>query len=156
MILIKPCTESESRDVVCLIKEMAESDGETSAVTGDYCKRFLNAAGCGILLAIDEDEVIGMLSFVVRPDLYHAADTFLIQEMFVSASARNRGAGTALLSEALRAAETGGCAEISVSVMPDNLWAQRLYKSMGLVEQAVLLEKHPQIDSSDSSSRPYW
>jgi ribosomal protein S18 acetylase RimI-like enzyme len=35
-----------------------------------------------------------------------------------------------------------GCAEVSVSTLSDNEDAQRFYRSHGLVDEAVFLEKH--------------
>jgi len=38
--------------------------------------------------------------------------------------------------------ESLGCAEVSVSTMPDNVDALQFYKAHGLVDEAILLEKH--------------
>ena len=46
------------------------------------------------------------------------------------------------VDEALAALEAAGCAEVSIAAMPENEGAQRLYRSLGLVDEAVYLEKH--------------
>jgi ribosomal protein S18 acetylase RimI-like enzyme len=60
----------------------------------------------------------------------------------VRESARGRGVGGALMNELLRRLPFQGCAEVSVTTMPGNVRAQRFYRSHGLVDQAVFLEKH--------------
>lgn len=74
--------------------------------------------------------------------VHHAAGSGLIEELIVSGSARGRGAGSALLADLLRRLAAAGCAEVSVSTMPDNEGAKRFYRSHGLVDEAVFLEKH--------------
>jgi ribosomal protein S18 acetylase RimI-like enzyme len=60
----------------------------------------------------------------------------------VQADQRGRGAGGSLLEAAIARARDGGCAEISVSTMPDNRRAQAFYRRHGLADEAVLLERH--------------
>jgi ribosomal protein S18 acetylase RimI-like enzyme len=79
---------------------------------------------------------------LIRPNLYHAANSALIEELVVRESARGRGVGGALMSELLRRLSAQGCAEVSVTTMPDNDGAIRFYRSHGLVDEAVFLEKH--------------
>ena len=128
--------------VVGLIQELAESSGESCPITEAYVTAYLSFPGSHVLLAEERGRAIGLLSYAIRPDLYHAASSGLIEEMVVLRSDRGRGVGSALLSEALRRMAAAGCVEVSVTTMPDNEGAQRLYRSHGLVEEAVFLETH--------------
>jgi ribosomal protein S18 acetylase RimI-like enzyme len=125
-----------------LIKELAEAVGEPSPVTEDYVRNYLIFPGSGVLLAEEDGKAVGLLSYSARPNLYHAAASGLIEELVVARSARGRGVGSALLTDLIRRLDSMGCAEVSVSTMPENLGAQRFYRSHGLVEEAVFLEKH--------------
>ena len=121
---------------------MATFLAEKSAITSDYAQIYLSFPDRGILLAEQAGDVIGLLSYSIRPDLYHAAPTALIEELVVSAAARGQGVGSALLQAAEEALHEAGCVEISVSVMPGNQHAIRFYRAHGLTDEAVYLEKH--------------
>ena len=70
-----------------------------------------------------------MLSFSIRPDLFHGAPSCLIETLVVRPQARGSGVGNALMAECLAIARKAGCAEASVSTMQDNLKAIEFYKS---------------------------
>jgi ribosomal protein S18 acetylase RimI-like enzyme len=84
----------------------------------------------------------GVLTYSVRPDLYHAAPTGLIEELVVRQSMRGQGVGGALLDELFSRLTALGCAEVSVTTMPDNAAAIEFYKAHGLTDEALFLEKH--------------
>jgi ribosomal protein S18 acetylase RimI-like enzyme len=50
--------------------------------------------------------------------------------------------GTRLLQTAMGRMAEQGCREISLSTGSDNAEAQRLYRSLGLTEESLLLERH--------------
>jgi ribosomal protein S18 acetylase RimI-like enzyme len=141
-VTIRNATPDDARAIVSLIGELAQSIGEASPVSDAYARIYLAAAGSGILLAEESNDVLGLLSYSIRPNLYHAGPSGLIEELVVRAAMRGRGIGKALLAEALRLFELMGCAEASVSTTRDNEAAQHLYRSMGMIDEAVLLEKH--------------
>jgi ribosomal protein S18 acetylase RimI-like enzyme len=62
--------------------------------------------------------------------------------LVVRGPARNQGIGSALMSEFLKRMAALGCAEVSVATLIENVGAQRFYRSHGLTDDAVLLEKH--------------
>ena len=141
-ITVRPATSTDAPAIVELIGELARNYGETSPITQEFAREYLAFPGNSILLAEEEGRVAGLLSYSLRPNLYHAANSALIEELVVRASARGRGVGSALMSELLRRLPSQGCAEVSVTTMPDNDGAIRFYRSHGLVDEAVFLEKH--------------
>lgn len=143
-IIVREARPGDERVIVELIRELAQTDGEASPITEGYVREHLTFAPCGshVLLAEQEGRAVGLLSYSVRPNLYHAANSALIEELVVRESARGQGVGSALLSDLLNRLPSLGCAEVSVSTMPDNQDAMRFYRSHGLVDQAVFLEKH--------------
>lgn len=128
--------------IAALIQELAAASGDTSPVTEDYVREYLATPGSHILLARLEGQTVGLLSYLVRPNLYHAGPSALIEELVVSGAERGQGVGSALLRHLLAHLEATGCTEVSVTTLPDNEGAQRFYRAHGLVDEAVFLEKH--------------
>ncbi len=141
-VSIRDAQPGDAPDVVRLIVELAQADGDSSPISEAFVREYLGAPRCGLLLAVVEGKVAGLLSYSVRPDLYHAAPSVMIDELVVSAPYRGGGIGSALLAELVVRAEASGSAEVSVTTMPDNAGAQRFYRSHGLVDEALFLEKH--------------
>lgn len=141
-LIIRDATISEASAIVALISELAGSLDETSPITPAYVRTYLEFPGCGILLAEEAGQITGLLSFSIRPNLYHNGDTAMIEELVVGEAWRGRNVGGALLDNALSRLEDLGCAEVSVTTLPDNTGAIRFYRAHGLVDEAVYLEKH--------------
>ena len=117
-------------------------DGDSSPIAQDYAACYLSCPHSYALLAEEEGRAIGLLSYSIRPNLYHAGDACLIEQLIVREGARGRGVGGALMEELFQRLVAHRCVELSVSVMPDNRRAISFYKSHGLTEEVVLLEKH--------------
>ncbi len=142
VISIRSATPEDAPAVLRLIQEMAAGSGGTSPLTIRFVEDYLVSPVSQILLAESGSRVVGLLSYSIRPDLYHAAGSCYIEELVVERSSRGQGVGGALLEAVLQRAAEFGCAEVSLSVMPDNEPAIRLYRQHGLVEEALFLEKH--------------
>ena len=139
---IRQAVPGDEKSVVRLIHELAETSGEDSPLIEDYIAAYWRSPGSRILLAEIDGQPAGLLSYSIRPDLYHAGDSAYIENLVVSSGHRGAGIGSALLKAALAEIEAAGCAEVSIATLPENEGAQRLYKSLGLVDEAVYLEKH--------------
>lgn len=139
---IRSASPGDEAAIVRLIQELANTEGEASPITEEYAAVYLSSPGSHLLLADQDGESIGLLSYSIRPDLYHAGPTALIEELVVQAAKRGRGVGSALLSELFRDLARRGVVEVSVTTMPDNQRARRFYQAHGLVDEAVFLEKH--------------
>lgn len=141
----RPADAPVIADLVRALEEVVEGSGEpeeSSPITAEYVQAYLANPESYILVAEDRGQVVGLLSYSIRPNLFHAADSALIEELVVDSRARGRGVGSALMRHLLSLLEVRGCAEVSVSTMPDNAGALRFYRSHGLVDEAVFLEKH--------------
>ena len=139
---IREAGVEDAEVVVELIRELAESAGESSSITAENVVAYLSTPGSAILLAEEDRQVVGLLSCATRPNLYHAAPSCVIEELIVRRAARGRGAGGALLHGVLERARAAGCVEVSISAMPDNTRAIALYKRYGFTDEALLLEQH--------------
>jgi ribosomal protein S18 acetylase RimI-like enzyme len=141
-IYVREAIEADAEDIVQLIQELAATIGEQSPLGVRYVADYLADQHNIILLAEQNQQVGGLLAYSVRPNLYHATNGCMIEELVVRSGLRGRGIGRALMAEVLSRARLLGCAEVSVSTLPDNHQAIRFYRANGLTEEAVLLEKH--------------
>ena len=139
---IRAATLEDAKAIVDLVRAQASAEGESSPLTDDYVSRYLSSRTSGILLAIENDHTVGLLSYSARPDLYHAGECYLIEELVVVEEKRSQGIGGMLIENLMACAEQNGCAEVAVGVMPDNVRAQQFYRRHGLVDEAMLLERH--------------
>jgi RimJ/RimL family protein N-acetyltransferase len=89
------------------------------------------------LLAVDGDAVVGSLS--IRRDDQPATRHVATLGMFVVASHRGRGVGTALMTEAMRWAREHRLERIELTVYPHNAAALALYRRFGFVEEGRLV-----------------
>lgn len=151
---IRTADQKDAAAITSLIQQLAAHDRESTPLTADYAARWLANAGCGILLAEVTSEAVGLLSYSIRPNLYHAAPCCTIEELVVQDTFRGRGLGSALLQALFELAQTAGCAEVSVSTLPDNAGAIRFYRAHGLTDEAVLLEKHLPASQSCEEANP--
>lgn len=141
-ISIRPASEADASAIVRLVGLLASDLSEHSPVDRDYALRFMRTPGTGILVADLEGEVIGLISYTLRPSLYHAGDSCLIEELVVGKNFRSSGIGSMLLEAIVSLAASQGCPEVSLSVMPFNTKAIEFYRQHGFVDEAILLEKH--------------
>lgn len=142
MTTIRSAQTKDAAAIVRLISEMAGMDGDSSPIAQDYAAYYLSCPHSYALLAEEEGQAIGLLSYSIWPNLYHAGDACLIEQVIVQEGARGCGVGGALMEELFQRLVALDCVEVSVSVMPDNRRAISFYKSHGLTEEVVLLEKH--------------
>ena len=142
MITIRDAKPADALSIVELVRAHAALEACESPITGPYIERYLSSTSNRILLAEAEGRVIGLLNYSTREDLFHAAPVCLVEELVVAAAWRGRGVGTALLTKATAEARALGCAEISVAVTAGNTRALEFYRSHGLDEEAILLERH--------------
>jgi ribosomal protein S18 acetylase RimI-like enzyme len=141
-VTIRPAGPGDEPAVVELIQELAVTFDAPTMIDEHYVRHYLASPVSDVLLAFDDDAVVGLLSYAVIPGLFHAADSGLIESLVITEGRRGEGIGRQLLQNAVRTLEEAGCAEISVSTAADNEAAQQLYCEAGLTEASVLLEKH--------------
>ncbi len=141
-ITIREAELADVADIVRLINELAATGSEHSPLTEAYVATYLSSSTSKILLAERQSCVVGSLSYSLRPDLYHAAASCLIEELIVQEAVRGQGVGSTLLTELLARLATIECAEVSVAAMPANTRAIKFYRTHGLAEEALFLEKH--------------
>ena len=135
---VRPAFPSDAAQIVHLIHQM----GPDSDLIEEYVLHYLTGTDRGILLAQRGEQVVGLLSYSVRADLYHAGNSVLIEELVVEQGCRGDGIGGSLMNVLLERLPGLDCKELCLAVMPENEGAVRFYKRHGLVEEALFLERH--------------
>jgi ribosomal protein S18 acetylase RimI-like enzyme len=141
-VTIRNAGPGDEPSVVELIQELAVAIDYPTTIDEHYVRHFLASPVSDVLLAIDDGEAVGLLSYAVVPGLFHAADSGLIESLVVAEGRRSEGIGRRLLTAAVKLLEEMKCAEISISTGADDEAVQKLYFEAGLTEASVLLEKH--------------
>lgn len=141
-VRIRQAGPGDEPGVVALVRELAATEGWQTPLSLEFARAYLAAPGCAVLLAEKGGRACGLLSYSVRPNLFHAGDTALIEELVVHEAARGRGVAHALMEAFLQAMAARGCVEVSVSTMMDNERARRFYRAHGFDDEALFLERH--------------
>jgi ribosomal protein S18 acetylase RimI-like enzyme len=136
---IREAARVDAADVVRLIKNSVD---QGSPITETYVHEYMDSPKSRILMAEKNQRVVGLLSYSIRPDLWHATSCCFIEEIVVEESERGQGIGTELIKSVMEKMKKSGCAEIVLIVDKENTAAQRLYKRLGIDEEALCLEKH--------------
>lgn len=141
-ISVRPALKADAAAIARLVVQLAASLQESSAVDEEYVLRYLESAQAGVLVAEAGEEVVGILSYTLRPSLYHAAPSCMIEELVVGQGHRRGGIGSRLLDAVVDLARENGCVEVSISAMSSNTGALDLYRRRGFSDEAILLERH--------------
>jgi GNAT superfamily N-acetyltransferase len=109
--------------------EVDEIDPERNRA---FFRRFLAPSEDGMLLgARDGGEIVGYACLYWHFSSLAAAESVLMNDLFVSEAARGRGVGRGLIEASAAIARERGAAHLEWATAPDNLTAQRLYDSTG-------------------------
>jgi GNAT superfamily N-acetyltransferase len=109
--------------------EVEEIDEERNRA---FFRRFLAPSDDGLLLgARAAGELVGYACLYWHFSSLSAAESVLMNDLFVSEAARGGGIGRALIEASAEVARERGAAHLEWATAPDNLTAQRLYDSTG-------------------------
>jgi GNAT superfamily N-acetyltransferase len=134
-IEIAPVAAAEFESLLPLIAayqrfyEVEEIDTQRNRA---FFRRFLAPSEDGMLLSgRDSGELVGYACLYWHFSSLSAAESVLMNDLFVSEAARGRGLGRALIEASAAVARERGAAHLEWSTAPGNLIAQRLYDSTG-------------------------
>lgn len=135
---IEPVTEHGFERVVPLIasyQRFYEVQDPSDERNRAFFRRFLYPSDDGLLLAAwEEAEDSAALGYACLYWFFsstRAAETVLMNDLFVDPKARGKGVGRALIDAGLEVAKRRGAAHLEWATAPDNATAQRLYDSTG-------------------------
>jgi GNAT superfamily N-acetyltransferase len=132
---IEPITAEQFETLLPMIAdyqrfyEVEEIDEERNRA---FFARFIDPSEDGTLIAAwDGDRLLGYACLYWHHSSLAAAETVLMNDLYVDAAARGRGVGRALIEAAAEIARSRGAHALEWSTAPDNHTAQRLYDSTG-------------------------
>lgn len=129
MLRIEVATEL-SDELVEAFARLVPQLSERSAAPGPAdLARLLESSPTTVLLARDDDAVIGTLTLALIP--LPTGLRAWIEDVVVDAAARGRGAGEALVREAIRLASEAGARTVDLTSRPSRQAANRLYQRIG-------------------------
>jgi GNAT superfamily N-acetyltransferase len=132
---IEPVSEAELETVLPMIADyqrfyrVEDIDGERNR---RFFHRFLQPSDDGLLLgAWDGSRLLGYACLYWHFSSLSAAETVLMNDLFVAEAERGRGIGRALIEASAEVARGRGAHSLEWSTEPGNVTAQRLYDATG-------------------------
>jgi ribosomal protein S18 acetylase RimI-like enzyme len=138
-----------SDELVDAFKRLVPQLSERSAVPGPAdLAHLLESSATTVLLARDNDAVIGTLTLALIP--LPTGLRAWIEDVVVTEAARGRGAGEALVREAIRLASEAGARTVDLTSRPTRAEANRLYERVGFRPRETNVYRFDIADSSGS------
>jgi len=121
--------------LIAAYQRFYEVDEIDEARNRTFFARFLNPSDTGMILVAGEptgsESPLGYACLYWHLSSLAAAETVLMNDLFVAEAARGRGAGRALIEASAAVARERGAHSLEWSTAPDNKRAQALYDSTG-------------------------
>ena len=137
---VLPATEADLDALLPLFagyQRFYENDRPDDERNRAFFARFLAPSDQGLLLiARDGDEVVGFANLYWTHSSVAAEDHALMNDLFVSETARSGGVGRALIEASRAAARERGIRRLSWATALDNRRAQALYEKTGAERSA--------------------
>jgi GNAT superfamily N-acetyltransferase len=109
--------------------EVDEPDDQANLA---FFTRFCEPSDDGLLLgAWDGEDLVGFATLYWTFSSTRAAETALMNDLFVVERVRGQGVGRALIDAAAEASRARGCHHLEWYTAPDNATAQRAYDATG-------------------------
>src|SRR6202521_459059 len=130
---VRPIEQRDLEELLPLVADYQRFYGAEPDVERNrrFFSRFLHPSDVGLLLGAWVNE--GLAGFATLYWFFSstkAADSVLMNDLFVREDVRSAGIGRALIERALEEARQRGAAHLEWFTAPDNVVAQRLYDSV--------------------------
>lgn len=132
MIEVRNATESDQDRCLALLAELQAATGSTRRHTpGDAFASLLDLSRGQILLAWEDDSILGMATVSYNIALRYGGEYCQLEELIVTPAARGKKVGGLLLNAVLDAARARGCAEIGLYLLDSTEHNQPFYEKYG-------------------------
>ena len=132
---IRPAVPDDLPQVHEMIGLLAQHHGDEVLISiQDLHRRIFDQALGRILVAAEEEGLVGYALILAWPNLVTGRTRYEIDHLFVKEWRRQAGIGRALIAAARVAALTQGAEVLRIGTHPKNLGAQTAYRQMGLAE----------------------
>lgn len=136
---IRPGEMADSGAIAALLSDLGYPT--TAAFVASNLPRQLAHPDAELLVAVENDVVVGLISLNVIPQLALAGDFCRISYFCVAPEARGRGVGAALETAACGLARARGCDRIEVHCHSRRERAHQFYYRQGYTESPKYLQK---------------
>ncbi len=144
MAIVRLATEQDIPRILELYRQLAltprEADDQTASSPDDYRRVFAEITampGHELLVAEENDMVIGSLALVIAPNLSHGARPWaIIENVIVDETYRRSGVGRQLMERAISQAREANCCRISLDSSKSRDVAHQFYLAMGFETSA--------------------
>ena len=97
-------------------------------ITTATWRRILDPASqIGAILAVLEGETVGLVNYVLHPFTWSDRPTCVLEDLYVSPTARGRGVGAQLIEHLVQTGRAEGWARVYWHTRENNATARRLY-----------------------------
>ncbi|HZY57870.1 MAG TPA: GNAT family N-acetyltransferase [Rubrobacteraceae bacterium] len=124
--VVREATAEDAGALYALALELADALGDQ--------KPRPEATRARVLVAENEDDVVGAASLWIKPDLAHGDTVVEVPMLVVSESARRRGIGKLLVEKIQSVAATENAALIELVAARGNDTARAFYRYLGFIE----------------------
>ena len=147
MIKVRKAAAEDEQDMIRLIMELGRTVGyEEGFPEIDYqswLKTFRDMQASPqwtFLVAHEEEKMVGLLVFYLRPTLTTGKNRAKIGALVVTEEVRGKGVGQLLIEEALEQARAMNCSSLDTSTEIDNHKAIAFYEKLGFKQEHIYLE----------------
>ena len=134
-LMIREAAPDDLAQVHEMIGLLARHHGDAMTITVQdlHNRIFVRQQGC-ILVAAEEEGLVGYALILTRPNLVTGGVGHDINHLFVVEWRRRAGIGKALIAAAREVSQAARMEYLTISAHAENLGAQRAYREMGLEE----------------------
>src|SRR5919107_692189 len=127
---VREANVEDAAEVCGLARELAETVGDEPPTE--------KATRVRVLVAVNEAEIVGGVSFWIKPDLAHGDTVVEVPMLVVAEDHRRTGIGKLLMEEVRNVASDNGASQIELVATSANVTAREFYHSLGFVEADVV------------------
>lgn len=138
---VREATAEDAPAIHGLAAELAETVGDTlpeESVVGAQLRELLEEPRASVLVAEDEDEVVGVVSLWIKPDLAHGDVVVEVPMLVVADEHRRGGVGRLLMARVQEVAAENEATIIELVATRSNVSARDFYRSLGFTEADVV------------------
>lgn len=141
MLEIRRCREDDYPAVANLLHQLWPSASIDNDRLQSVFLRGLKSEACHFSCALEDGNVIGFCSVILKNSLWQQGWLAHVDELVVDESARGQGVGTRLLEEAIQNATRKGAARIELDSGFHRSEAHKFYQQRGFENRAFLFSK---------------
>ena len=89
------------------------------------------------IVAIEEDNIVGVLTSELQEKLHRERLQLFIEDLIVEELKRNNGIGKALIENAVNYAKDNNCEVVELTSYKDNVKAHKFYENNGFINHSI-------------------